>query len=55
VISLLTAIISVILFGKGEILNLSNFMYLGRGFSLFTLKLLGYTAIIMLMAYCYRG
>lgn len=50
VIPLLTAIISVILLGQGEIFNLSNLIYLGRGFSLFTLQFLGYTAIVMLIA-----
>jgi|SRR5690625_1436339 len=50
VIPLLTAIILIFMFGKGEILHLSNLMYLGRGFSLFTIQLLGYTAIIMLFA-----
>lgn len=50
VIPLLTAIITVILFGQGEIFNVTTLMYLGRGFSLFTLQLLGFTSIIMLIA-----
>ena len=50
IIPLLTAIITVFLFGRGEILNMANLMYLGRGFSLFTLQLLGFTSIIMLIA-----
>src|SRR5699024_5232790 len=50
VIALLTAIITVIIFGQGEIFNVTTLMYLGRGFSLFTLQLLGFTSIIMLIA-----
>ncbi len=50
IIPLLTAIIIVILFGRGEILGITNLIYLGRGYSLFTLQLLGFTSIIMLIA-----
>ncbi len=50
VIPLLTAIILVILFGYGDILTLSNLMYLGRAFSLFTLQFLCFTAIVLLIA-----
>lgn len=49
-IPLITAIIEIILLGYGEILNLSNVLYLGRAFGLFALQLLGYTAIILLLA-----
>lgn len=49
-IPLVTAIILVILFGHGDILNSSNIMYVGRVFSLFTLQFLGYTAIMIVIA-----
>jgi len=49
-IPLITAIIVVILFGQGEILTLTNLMYLGRAFSLFALQFLSFTAIVLLIA-----
>ncbi|PAV28290.1 ABC transporter permease [Virgibacillus profundi] len=49
-IPLVTAVIVVILFGHGDILNPSNMMYLGRVYSLFILQFLGYTAIMVLLA-----
>lgn len=49
-IPLVTGIIVLILMGHGDILNLSNMLYLGRVILLFTLQLIGYTAIIMLLA-----
>ncbi len=50
VIPLVTAVILVILFGQGDLFTFANLMYLARGYSLFTLQFLGYTAIIMLIA-----
>jgi len=49
-IPLLTALIEVILLGHGEILNLSGMLYLGRSIGLFTLHILSYTGIILLLA-----
>ncbi|MFD1385967.1 ABC transporter permease [Oceanobacillus oncorhynchi subsp. oncorhynchi] len=49
-IPLLTAIILVLLFGQGDILNVANLIYLGRAYSLFTLQLLSFTAIVLLIA-----
>ncbi len=49
-IPLLTAIILVLLFGHGDLINLSNFTYLGRAFSLFTLQFLCFTAVVLWIA-----
>lgn len=49
-IPLLTGVILVILFGHGDLLNLSNLMYIGRAYSLFTLQFLCFTAIVLLIA-----
>lgn len=49
-IPLLTGLIMVILFGHGDLLNLSNLMYLGRAFGLFTLQLFCFTGIVLLIA-----
>jgi len=50
VIPLITAIIMVLLFGQGDILNFSNLMYLGRAFSLYTLQFLCFTAVVLWIA-----
>ncbi|WP_373895812.1 ABC transporter permease [Virgibacillus sp. CBA3643] len=50
VIPLLTAVIMVCLFGQADILNLSNIMYLGRAFSLFTLQFLCFNAVVLWIA-----
>lgn len=49
-IPILTGIIEILLFDRGEILNLTSMLYLGRAYGLFTLQFLGYTAIILLLA-----
>lgn len=49
-IPLLTGILEVIFLGYGDILNVTNVLYLGRGFGLYVLQFLGYTAIIVLLA-----
>lgn len=50
-IPLVTALILVMLFGHGELLTLSNLIYLGRAFSLFTLQFLSFTAIVLVIAF----
>lgn len=50
-VPLLTAIIVVILFGYGDILTLTNLMYLGRAFSLFILQFLCFTAIVLFIGF----
>lgn len=50
VIPLITALGLVMLHGMGDILALSNFLYLGRAYSLFTLQFLCLTAIVLLIA-----
>ncbi|WP_102272849.1 ABC transporter permease [Cytobacillus massiliigabonensis] len=49
-IPLVTAIIIAILFGQGEILNLTNLIYIGRAYGLFALQFLSFTAIVVLIA-----
>lgn len=49
-IPLVTAIIVVLLFGQGDVLNLTSLTYLGRAYSLFTLQFLSFTAIVLLFA-----
>ncbi|WP_152658315.1 ABC transporter permease [Oceanobacillus sp. CFH 90083] len=50
VIPLLTAIVLIFLFGRGDIFDFSNMTYLGRAYGLFTLQFLAYIAIILLLA-----
>lgn len=50
VIPLITALGLVMLHGMGDILTLSNFLYLGRAYSLFTLQFLCLTAIVLFIA-----
>lgn len=50
VIPLLAAMIMIFLLGQTDIFNLSNLMYLGRAFSLFTLQFLSFTAIVLWIA-----
>lgn len=47
---LLTGLIETVLFGYGDILTSASLLYLGRVYGLFALQLLGYTAIILLLA-----
>nr|WP_255639721.1 ABC transporter permease [Aquibacillus saliphilus] len=49
-IPLVIAIILVMLFGHGDVLNFTNLLYLGRAFSLFTAQFLCFTAIVLLIA-----
>ena len=49
-IPLVTAIIAVLLFEQGDILNLTSLTYLGRAYSLFTLQFLSFTAFVLLFA-----
>lgn len=49
-IPLVTTIVELLLMGYGDILTSSSLLYLGRAFGLFALQLLGYTAIILLIA-----
>ncbi|GAB2549030.1 ABC transporter permease [Gracilibacillus alcaliphilus] len=50
VIPLVTVAVLVILFGRGDIFDFTNMIYLGRAYGLFTLQFLGYTAIILLLS-----
>ena len=50
VIPLVVGIVEITLLGYGDILNLSNVLYLGRAFSLFTLHFVCYTALVIVLA-----
>ena len=47
---LLTGIVEVILLGHGDILNGETLLFLTRAFGLYVLQLLGYTALVVLLA-----
>lgn len=50
ILPLVMAIMLVMLFGQGELLNGENLAYLGRSYSLFTFQFLSFTAIVLLIA-----
>lgn len=50
VIPLVSAIVISLLFGKVDILTMSNVAYLGKSYGLFTLQFLSFTAIVLIFA-----
>ncbi|WP_147535196.1 ABC transporter permease [Bacillus marasmi] len=49
-IPFITAIILVFLFGLGDLLSVTNLMYLARAYGLFSLQFLSFTAIVLTIA-----
>lgn len=49
-IPVVMGLLLVLLFGNGEVFNASDLMYIARSFTLFTLQLLSYTAIVTILA-----